>query len=72
MTLDASKLAVGTIILGIVVLALKWIAFRMTGSVALYSDALESVVNIVAAVMALVAIRISARPPDAKDRKSVV
>tara|TARA_R110000850_G_scaffold3217_5_gene15519 strand:- start:1305 stop:2201 length:897 start_codon:yes stop_codon:yes gene_type:complete len=64
-TLDASKLAVGTILLGIVVLALKWIAFRMTGSVALYSDALESVVNIVAAVMALVAIRISARPPDA-------
>jgi cation diffusion facilitator family transporter len=50
---------------GIVVLALKWAAFRMTGSVALYSDALESVVNIVAAILALLAIRISAKPPDA-------
>ncbi|MCL4132197.1 UNVERIFIED_CONTAM: hypothetical protein GTU68_007583 [Idotea baltica] len=36
----------------------------MTGSVALYSDALESVVNIVAAVVAVFAIRISAKPPD--------
>ncbi len=51
--------------MGIVVLAMKWLAFRLTGSVALYSDALESVVNIVAALLALVAIHISSKPPDA-------
>lgn len=61
---DAAKLAIGTIIVGVVVLALKWLAFHLTGSVALYSDALESVVNIVAAVLALVAIRIGSKPPD--------
>jgi len=64
-TLSASKLAVGTIIVGIVVLALKWAAYRMTGSVALYSDALESVVNIVAGFLALLAVRVSMKPPDA-------
>jgi len=64
-TLNASKLAVGTIIVGIVVLGLKWAAYRMTGSVALYSDALESVVNIVAGFLALLAVRVSMKPPDA-------
>ncbi|MFM9846032.1 MAG: cation diffusion facilitator family transporter [Hyphomicrobiaceae bacterium] len=46
------------------VLSLKYLAYVRTGSVALYSDALESVVNVVTAVTALVAIRISARPAD--------
>jgi cation diffusion facilitator family transporter len=47
-----------------VVLGLKWWAFLLTGSVALYSDALESVVNIVAAGAALLAVLISRRPAD--------
>jgi len=58
----AASMSVGA---GIVVLALKWVAYRITGSVALYSDALESIINVVAAAVALLAIRISARPPDA-------
>lgn len=47
-----------------VVFGLKWVAYLLTGSVALYSDALESVVNIVAAGVALFAVRVSKRPAD--------
>lgn len=59
------KLAVGSIFVGIVVLGLKTLAWWLTGSLALLSDALESTVNVVTAVAALVAIRIAARPADA-------
>jgi cation diffusion facilitator family transporter len=45
-------------------IALKSVAALVTGSVGLLSDALESVVNLVAAVVALLALRLSARPPD--------
>jgi divalent metal cation (Fe/Co/Zn/Cd) transporter len=37
----------------------------VTGSVALYSDALETIINVVAVCTALVALRISAEPADA-------
>ena len=49
----------------IVTIALKTSAWAMTGSVGLLSDAAESLVNLVAAGVALVALHISARPPDA-------
>lgn len=39
-------------------------AWRLTGSVGLLSDALESGVNLVAAIMTLVMIAVAARPPD--------
>jgi cation diffusion facilitator family transporter len=45
-------------------MALKYGAFLVTGSVALYSDALESIVNLVTAVAALIAIYISNQPAD--------
>lgn len=45
-------------------IALKVAAWRLTGSVGLLSDALESLVNLVAAVMTLVMVTIAARPPD--------
>ena len=45
-------------------IALKTIAWRMTGSVGLLSDALESLVNLAAAAMTLVMVTIAARPPD--------
>ncbi|TMB36256.1 MAG: cation transporter [Deltaproteobacteria bacterium] len=45
-------------------IALKAIAYVMTGSVGLLSDALESLVNLVAAVLALLMLSVSARPPD--------
>lgn len=50
--------------IGVLVMALKFGAFWLTGSVALYSDALESIINIAAAVFAFVAIRVAARPAD--------
>ncbi|RDI94486.1 cation transporter [Meiothermus sp. QL-1] len=48
----------------VVVFVLKGLAYLLTGSVALYSDALESVVNIAAAAAALLAVRVSKRPAD--------
>lgn len=59
------KLAIGSIVVGIAVLGLKFVAYLMTGSIALYSDALESVVNVATAIAALVAIRLSSQPADA-------
>jgi cation diffusion facilitator family transporter len=48
----------------ITTIGLKSAAYLLTGSVGLLSDALESVVNLVAAVLALVALTIAARPAD--------
>ncbi len=45
-------------------IALKTGAYTLTGSVGLLSDALESLVNLVAALMALWMLLISERPPD--------
>jgi cation diffusion facilitator family transporter len=59
------KLAFAGIGIGVLVLALKYVAYLLTGSVAFYSDALESIVNVATAVTAFIAIRVSARPPDA-------
>jgi cation diffusion facilitator family transporter len=47
-----------------VILALKLAAWRATGSVTLLADGLETVVNLVGAGAALIAIRIAARPAD--------
>lgn len=54
-----------SLLVGLAVLGLKWLAWWLTGSVALYSDALESVVNVVAAGAALAAVTIARRPADA-------
>jgi cation diffusion facilitator family transporter len=49
---------------GVVALGLKFAAYTATNSIALYSDAIESVVSIVAALGVYLALRISARPAD--------
>ena len=59
------RLALGSVIVGLLVLGLKYVAYWMTGSVALFADALESIVNVVAAAAALVAVHVSAKPADA-------
>ncbi|HRM75336.1 MAG TPA: cation diffusion facilitator family transporter [Paracoccus sp. (in: a-proteobacteria)] len=61
---STEKIAIGSILVGLVVLALKTFAWWLTGSVALMSDAMESIVNVATAVAALIAIRIAARPAD--------
>ena len=48
----------------VVTIALKAIAYLLTGSVGLLSDALESLVNLVGAIMALAMLTIAARPAD--------
>jgi len=62
---QVGRIAGGTIAIGTGVLAMKAAAWWLTGSAALYSDALESVVNVVASVVAFVALRLAARPADA-------
>lgn len=57
-------LALISVAVGIIVLALKFWAWGLTASVALWSDALESFVNVATAIAALIAIRYSARPAD--------
>jgi cation diffusion facilitator family transporter len=47
------------------VLALKAVAWWITGSAALYSDALESIVNVAASLLALAALHFAAIPADA-------
>ena len=55
-----------SIVIGTAVLATKFLAFWVTGSVALYSDALESIINVVAACAATWALHLSSRPADAR------
>ncbi len=45
-------------------IALKTVAWRLTGSVGLLSDALESLVNLVAAILTLIMLTVAARPAD--------
>lgn len=58
-SLAAINIAVATAVVGI-----KYLAYAVSGSVALYSDALESVVNVMTAAAALYAIHVSALPAD--------
>ncbi len=58
------KLAFWSIPVAIVILLLKLLAWRVTGSVALFSDAMESIVNVVAAALAFFAVRVGSKPPD--------
>lgn len=60
----AVRLAVGSLAIGILVLGLKGVSAWLTGSIALYSDALESVVNVITAIVAIAAIRLADRPAD--------
>jgi cation diffusion facilitator family transporter len=48
----------------VITIALKTIAYLLTGSVGLLSDALESIVNLVGAMMALAMLIVAARPAD--------
>jgi len=56
--------AVLSIAAAVVTIALKLMAWRLTGSVGLLSDAAESVVNLAAALIALWALTVAAKPPD--------
>ena len=59
------RLAALGVVVALGVLGLKFVAYRLTGSVALLSDALESIINVVASGAALLALWVAARPADA-------
>ena len=61
---NLSRYAWLSIAAAIVTIAMKAAAFAMTGSVGLLSDALESLVNLVAAIVALAMLILASRPPD--------
>lgn len=61
---SSQALATGSILVALAVLCMKIVAWRLTGSVALYSDAMESFVNVAGAVLAWGAIWIAERPAD--------
>jgi cation diffusion facilitator family transporter len=58
------RLSFWSIVVGLAILALKFSAWWLTGSVALFSDAMESIVNVVASAVAWYAIRVSHMPAD--------
>lgn len=49
---------------GVLLFLLKMVAYYLTGSVAILSDALESIINIVTAFLGLYSLRFSMRPKD--------
>jgi len=55
-----------TVLCGVIITAIKFGAFAMTNSVAVLSDALESIVNVVAAALMAYTIGLSNRPADAE------
>ena len=61
---DLRRFAFLSIAAAVVTIGMKTVAWRLTGSVGLLSDALESLVNLVAAVITLVMLVVAARPPD--------
>jgi cation diffusion facilitator family transporter len=60
------RAATVSLVIAVVLLAAKLIAWRMTGSAAILSDALESIVNVVAAAMALFSVWYGSQPADAE------
>jgi cation diffusion facilitator family transporter len=64
----AQRYALLSIGAAVATITLKTAAWKLTGSVGLLSDAVESVVNLLAAVVALWALRFAAAPPDAEHR----
>jgi cation diffusion facilitator family transporter len=57
-----------SIVAAIATIGLKALAYLLTGSVGLLSDALESLVNLAGAVMAFTMLAVAARPPDEEHR----
>ncbi len=62
----AQRFALLSIAAAIVTIGMKTTAWKLTGSVGLLSDAVESLVNLLAALVAFWALRVAAQPPDAE------
>ena len=53
-----------SIVAAVVTILLKFTAYRVTGSIGFFSDALESIVNLLAAVFGLIMLHVSEKPAD--------
>lgn len=53
-----------SLVVGVFLLLMKFWAYRMTHSQAVFSDAMESIVNVVAAMVSIVVVVVAARPAD--------
>lgn len=58
------RVAIISIVMGILILGIKYYAYLVSGSTALKSDAIESVVNVIAAFFALGAVIFADKPAD--------
>ncbi len=62
--MDKKSIAASAVIGGLLIFVIKLYAWYISDSVALLSDALESIVNILASIMMFTSVWISSRPPD--------
>lgn len=60
----AVKIAYLSLFLSIFIFGVKLTAYLITNSVAVYSDAMESIVNIISATIALIGLKVALKPPD--------
>ncbi|MBI4464215.1 MAG: cation transporter [Acidobacteria bacterium] len=66
-TIRGTRLAMGlSLVVGLVMLAGKWAAYLITGSAAIFSDAAESVVHVVAVGFAAYSLWLSTKPANAR------
>jgi len=52
------------VVLGVIIMGVKFLAFHLTGSNAILSDALESIINVVAGSFALYSLVLASKPKD--------
>jgi cation diffusion facilitator family transporter len=57
-------MAVTSLLVGSILLGMKLCAYWKTGSAAIYSDAVENVVNVFSAIFAIYAVQLASRPAD--------
>jgi cation diffusion facilitator family transporter len=53
-----------SLLIGIIILAIKSYAYQITGSQTIYTDAMESIVNVVTAIMGLIVVYYGSKPAD--------
>ncbi|WP_316858152.1 cation diffusion facilitator family transporter [uncultured Cohaesibacter sp.] len=61
---SSKQVALGSVLIAVIVLGLKYAAYAMTNSIGLYSDALETLINLAAAFAVVVAIWLGEKPAD--------
>lgn len=64
--LTPHRLLLASVAVAVITIALKTLAWALTGSVGLLSDAMESFVNLASAVFGLMMVTVAARPADAE------